>query len=225
MPSTSAGVIYPVSGDHTRLWEHFENMANSMTPRLKPVFADNTARDTAFPAPAFGDEAAVASTGEWYWHNGTAWVSKQPRMAYKTVAETVSASATLQNDDHLFFSVEANSRYVIDGMLWVSLGGITPDIKVSQSGPTGSTLTWNLIGPDAGTGDIDFGAYDAVSGTVTTNVKNRPTSSGGAFGYRLEANVVTGGTAGTWRLTWAQVTATASTALSANSLLKCWKYA
>lgn len=225
MPTNSAGIVTPASTDHTRIWEHMATMADSISPRLRPVFADVTARNTAFPSPSFGDEAAVASTGEWYWYNGTAWVSKTPRLAYKTASETVSSSTTMQDDDHLFFPVEANSRYVFDGMLWVSIGGVTPDFKAIMNGPTGSTFSWGLTGDDASSGTPDWGAFDAVSGTATGNIKNRPTSSGGAFGYRLSGVCLTTGTAGTARLRWAQVTATASTSISPNSYLQVWKYA
>jgi hypothetical protein len=225
MPNTTAGVTYPTSGGNVQLWTHFQTMADSMTNRLRPVFADIAARDTAFPTPTFGDEACVQSTGEWYWHNGIAWVSKQPRLIYKTAGESLTANNTMQDDDHLFFSVETVSRYRYRGMLWIATGSTTPDIKFTLSGPTSSLLSWTISGADNATSAVDFGAFDAVSGTVTTNIKERPTSSGGPFGYTLEGVITTAGTAGNLRLRWAEITASNTTTISANSFLEVWKYA
>lgn len=226
MPLNGADVFYPPSTDHVRLWEHFQTAADSMTRRLRPVFADLIARDAAYPSPAFGDEAAVVSTGEWYWHNGTAWVSKQPRWAYKTVSEDVTNNTVVQNDDHLLFGVEANARYEFDGMIWVAALSVNPDLRVQMSGPASSTITWTMTGDSLSAGVAEWAAYDAVSGTAAGTHRERPTSGAGAYGYRITGVIVTAATAGVLNTKWAQAVSGAVAArLSPNSYLKCMKYA
>lgn len=123
---------------------------------------------------------------------------------YKTADETISATTTLQNDDHLFASVEANAVYgLILTVMYQS--GTTPDFKQAFTAPAGTTFEsgWFLYNP----GTIGFGATGAL-GSVTGLG-----GTGANVPFMLSATVFVGGTAGTLQWQWAQNTSDAGSTI------------
>lgn len=124
----------------------------------------------------------------------------RPLAAYKTGDETLNADATLQNDNELFVSVEANAVYLIE-MDFVYSSGATPDIKTTFTGPTGmsgSLTAWT------------------TAAATTVSVSLSPTSTlvfdgtGANAWARLTGYITTSSTAGTLQFQWAQNVSNAS---------------
>lgn len=130
--------------------------------------------------------------------------------AVKSSDETVSASTTLQNDDHLFITVSANSVYVLEfeGMQNSSAAG---DLKATFSVPAGTTGT--LFGLDAA---IPF-AGTSLTGTLVFG------GTAAATYFRVAGRVVTAGTAGTLRVQFAQNAASGSSSLLTGTFLRLTK--
>lgn len=89
----------------------------------------------------------------------------------KTADESVSSSAVLQNDDHLFYTIGATGTYIIDCyLIGTSAANAAGDLSVGFSFPTG-TLHMSMTGPDAAmaSGTIQTGNWftqlSATSGT------------------------------------------------------------
>jgi hypothetical protein len=130
--------------------------------------------------------------------------------AVKSADETVSASTTPQNDDHLFVTVSANSVYVIEleGMHTSSAAG---DIKVIFSVPSGTTGV--LFGLDA---TLPF-AGTSLTGSLVFG------GTGAAAYFRVAGRAVTSSTAGTIRVTFAQQVASGSSSLLTGTFLRLTK--
>lgn len=148
--------------------------------------------------------------------------------AYKTADEQVSTSTVMQNDNHLFLSVEANSVYKVQGFLMQSVGGTVVDIRVDFTFPSGCTWYGGGIGPHLGitavsSGEAEFaGVQDGSSPSGVTIYGSNSTPST----ILIAALLVTGGTAGTLQLRWAQGTSHATaTVLKEGSWLHLQKMA
>lgn len=171
--------------------------------------------------------ATDVNGGTLYRSNGTSWVQAGAPVevittVVKSADETISNSATAQNDDHLFGAVEAGAIYEVDLFLLYN-STTTADLKVGFTAPTGSTLVWHALGNQVGGSSsssasirIDAGAlFDtrALGGTGAANLV-----------AHLTGLLIVGATAGTFRFQWAQQTAEVSdTKVLANSFLKLRK--
>lgn len=142
----------------------------------------------------------------------------------KTADETVNNSAVMQNDDHLLFSAEASSTYLVE--CWLMFDGSTAaDLKVGWSLPTGAEIYfgtpqtgtvryWDSVGTATSPQALHVSAGTLAMGTV----------SGTRAGASLAGILVMAGTAGTVNFQWAQNSATAAdTTIFANSLLRYQK--
>lgn len=136
--------------------------------------------------------------------------------ARKTADESLASSTTLQDDDHLFVSVEASATYhaVIECH---DLAQPAVGMKIGFTGPAGYSFVGNANGPSTGTTSLqDRYGLEIVSGT--------PLSFGGVASNNIPISiqglVITSGTAGTFRLQWAQSTSNASgTTMKAGSFM------
>lgn len=143
----------------------------------------------------------------------------QQRIAIKSATESVTSSTSLQNDDHLSFTVNANTNYWVEGILFMD-GATGGDIKIAIVIPSG-TLRWCADGLSAGAAasqDIvdrrskNGGGSGTAHGTLGAGTTN-------TFLFRGIARI--GSTGGTLQLQWAQNTSSGtSTRLFANSLLR-----
>lgn len=144
---------------------------------------------------------------------------------FKTATESVTSSTTLQNDDQLFFSVAANSRYTIEGFI-VYDGASAGDLNCDFTVPSGSTFGWvNFAnsGPDAGTSVTD---YSTVLQTASDarKINSLPLASPPGLAFRPAGYLFTGANAGTLQFRWAQGTSNATaTRIQAGSWLRLSK--
>lgn len=139
-------------------------------------------------------------------------------VAVKTANETVNNTATVQADDELTLSLEANTTYLIDGFV-VYNSGTTPDIRFAFTVPTGSTLNWNVLGLLTNVATTDGSARFSAN-TNGTEKGIAGTGASDAVAY-IRGTITTGGTAGSLTLRWAQAVAEASdTTVKAGSYLK-----
>jgi len=136
-----------------------------------------------------------------------------PQFAVKTADETVSASTTLQNDDHLFWSIGNSSTEIwfFELIASVSAANTTMDIKTLFTAPAGATIKW---GTNATTGGPSSFATLAVSATppgLNTNIATAAAygTFAGTSGVYLMGMLYGGGTAGTVNFQWAQNTSDA----------------
>lgn len=152
-------------------------------------------------------------------YNGSTWLllNENPIFVPKIVTESVTNSATVQDDDELFASVLANTDYVVTLVAFINGGSGFPDsdawdAKVTFSGPTGATFGWStqgghpnfvVVGPSALAAPISVNYLSSISDIADVRTQ-------GAWNVRL---IVRGllrvsSTAGTFRFRWSQSTAT-----------------
>jgi len=134
--------------------------------------------------------------------------SMLPDIVIKPANETVTSSTTLQNDDDLFVSVEANAQYEMSlRLLHDSDNNAAADVKTGWTGPSGATMFWGGHGANV--------AETGTSGTITavnmeTHLINETMTFGGGDSsgtYAIIGGVLTtSSTAGTLQLQWAQNT-------------------
>jgi hypothetical protein len=138
-----------------------------------------------------------------------------PLAGYKQSDEIVNGSATFQDDDDLFVSLEANAVY--KGQLHLLYNsGTTPDIKWQFTRPSGCTLAdWSFLGFNtAGTFAYGFGGEAIAAGGLGSKV------TADAWG------LITTTSAGILQFQWAQNTSTGSnTIMMAGSYLYCQRLA
>lgn len=130
--------------------------------------------------------------------------------AVKSADETVTGSTTLQNDNHLFLTVSANSVYTLEfeGAQDSAAAG---DMKVVFSVPSGTTGT--LCGIDGAT---------PFAGTSLTGTLVFGGTAADAY-FRVFGRVETSSTAGTLRVTFAQNAASGSSTLKEGTMLRLTK--
>lgn len=138
-------------------------------------------------------------------------------LARKTADETVNSGgtgATLQNDNHLFLAVEANTTYEFRLRAIINSGTV-PDFKMGWSFPTGLTMSFDLfegetLGTAANVIQGPFIQTDVLP--LSTDANDRP--------WIAEGLVIVGSTPGTLQWRWAQNTADiGNTIVRANSYL------
>lgn len=125
-----------------------------------------------------------------------------PVVAYKDTIETINNTAVIQNDDELVLAVAANTKYFFE--LYVPYNsGVTPDIKIGWTLPTGATSQW-------------WGQYYDSTAWVVTQSPTTPSTGHAISGFAADLNARFGGTisigstAGNMQVVWAQNTANAS---------------
>ena len=161
-----------------------------------------------------------ATTGQLLQWNGTAWVpatiatgGKETIAAVKTARQTVTSSTSLVDDNHLSAALSANKTYHFEMELFISApatGGFKYSASSSQiltgsdCNVTGSTLTSMALG-----GNIVGASSSAISITTANN------------SVRFNGYIVTGASAPTITLRWAQNTSNATgTYIEVNSWMK-----
>ena len=135
------------------------------------------------------------------------------KVAYKTLDETISNSATLQPDDALFVTLEANRTYTID-MDAPLISPVANDFKMDWTTPVGVSGWWTVTNPTLG------------SAASAPYLGALPWSNGGTLeGFATDMfprfrGQITTTAAGTLAFRWAQNTATvANTTVRAGSIL------
>lgn len=137
-------------------------------------------------------------------YNGSTWDAlgfPGSLSAYKTVDESVSSSITLQDDNELFISLPANTRWLIEMFLLINA-------------PAGSDMSWSLVGPPM---SRLSSLYTSNQGSPTDNditIKvGAETGGDGSLSMQGGNDIVAvmrsmmvsvGGSSGTATLQWAQ---------------------
>lgn len=158
-------------------------------------------------ATAFsGQQWKESDTGLTYLGNGSTWdIWKGEGKVVKTANETVNNSTALQDDDHLFWPIEANEIWWFRLILLATGVSVNADLKVGMSGPAGSSGQWFIASAASAVGSAVTPtlATDPISGSNTTGLGN-------GTSMPIWTGVITNGaTAGTIKVRWAQGTLTA----------------
>lgn len=136
----------------------------------------------------------------------------------KATNESVSSSTVLQNDNDLFFSVDANTIYRVTLVLHVS-AQTANDAKVDFTLPAGASFKYAIS-----TQTTTAAAY--VDDQIFPGDAGTPSGIGGLGGgnnavAQIEGVLDVGGTAGTFQTQWAQLVSGASgTTMLAGSWLE-----
>jgi hypothetical protein len=136
----------------------------------------------------------------------------------KTIDESVTSSAVLQNDNQLFFDVGTNQAWKFELWIITSCAVSTPDIKVAITAPGDASIHWSAVG------DGNVGTDHEV--ITTAGVSDTFKMSGGALkdSIVITGLITTGATAGTLRLQWAQNSANNNAVkVESFSHLRAWK--
>lgn len=148
----------------------------------------------------------------------------------KNANESINNSAVMQNDDALLFAAAANSIYVVEGLLLVTISGgaSAADFKLGFSGPAGFSWSGGGPGPDvamAGGQAIGSTNWAGVIGAVGTTLTYGLFSTGvTVIPYQIVVSTVA--TAGNVNLQWAMNAATAvNLTVNAGSYLHARKVA
>jgi len=140
---------------------------------------------------------------------GLAWTTLTSGATVKSVRkssdQTVTSSTTLVNDSQLKFAVAANETYIFQAWLYTYAADGTPDIKITFTAPSGSTLFWSssqvIFLPDAST-SLTVVAPAATTGSLFIDSNLRA--------IQLYGTILNGATAGDVQLQWAQNTSSAN---------------
>lgn len=217
--TTINGFRTPLLADPALIEQAVGNFADDIDKVVIPRFTTPTARDVAIPSPVFGQFAACSSTGELYYYTGSGWAGARPRIILKTQNQNLTANTTLQNDQQLWCSVEANSIY----RFWLSVAFSSPlaaDFKYRFTLPTGAT------GQNVTVQTLDsVGVYGCWSEAAVTDTLIY--AIGGGFGdfsaYRSSGSIITTTDSGLFRWQWAQNTSSGTTTVLRNSFFKIQK--
>jgi hypothetical protein len=134
--------------------------------------------------------------------------------AVKEADESVTSSTTLQDDDDLQVTLEADSFYKLEAFVFAFSASTTPDFKYLFVASDGS---WSGLRFDLnGTQDIDD-SFPAL---------NLNLSAGTAEILRITVSVQTGGSGGVFKLQWAQnISNGTATTVKAGSFMRAEKLA
>ena len=123
----------------------------------------------------------------------------------KSADQTVTSSTTLVNDSQLKFAVGASETYIFQAWLYTYAADGTPDIKVTFTGPAGSTVFWS-------SSQVIFNA----GGATTLTVVSPGATTADLFvdanlrAIQLYGTILNSTTAGDVQLQWAQNTSSAN---------------
>lgn len=142
--------------------------------------------------------------------------------ALKAADESVASSTTLQNDDTLLVTLEANATYEFVAHVGY-VGNTTGDIKLAFTFPSGASCYWSGKGGPAS--DDTFGSSGSTRHSVSFgDASGTSLSFAGSttvLSVHILGVVTTASTAGTLQLQWAQNTSNATnTTVKAGSFLR-----
>src|SRR4030095_8765276 len=141
-------------------------------------------------------------------------------IARKTADETVSATTTLQNDDHLFFTVATSEVWSLQYRLLIDT---FDDFKCAWTHP-GGTVEMRVISESAGGTVTQDSLYTTSSPTATIS-RDKFDLAGGSVNILVIDGMYISTGSGTFQFQWAQLDASGSTVLKTNSHLMGMKLA
>jgi len=159
--------------------------------------------------PFTGQLVYNTTTGCLHRYTGSAWVlyDGNTQWAFKTATESVTSSTTLQNDDHISFSVASSGTYALRGFLYYDgAADIAGGLKMFWTGPASSTLNWANFGPNQGS----LSSYNVVIETLASSPRSVGTNATTGMSLQPTGVFTSGGSAGTLQFQWAQQTSNAT---------------
>lgn len=136
-----------------------------------------------------------------------------PRLVRKFNNEAAPLNvAAVQDDDELFISVEANAFYLVEGFFRYTAATNTPDIRFNYSYPAGTSFARFELGR----GPSSTTTLDVVEQSVATTGDTGRGAGSTQSCVLMWGDLQTGGTAGTFRVRFGQVTASATDAVTMN---------
>lgn len=171
------------------------------------IFCTSTSRPQGVAAKN-GTLIFETDTSLKYGYNGTKWL-RDYTTVFKTADET-NSTTTLNDDDHLKFTGEANATYVFDMQLFI-FGDSGTDLRVGWNLPSGATIKW--------TGSPSQPVTATQADSDTWHGSTTQAQPGWQFGLLTNPNhniarvwgyVALGSTAGVVNFMFAQGTASAS---------------
>jgi hypothetical protein len=140
---------------------------------------------------------------------GLAWTTLTAGATVKSVRkssdQTVTSSTTLVNDSQLKFAVAASETYIFQAWLYTYAADGTPDIKVTFTGPAGSTVLWSssqVIFNAGGSTTLTVVAPGATTADLFVDSNLRA--------IQLYGTILNSSTAGDLQFQWAQNTSSAN---------------
>lgn len=230
MPSTTPinALRYAVLSDAPDAQTALQNLATDADKRVVSVFSTSASRDGTIGSPDTGMVSYLTTTSAGgrvlTVYDGSAWRSyfRAPLFARKTATESVTSNTTVQADDHLFVTLEANSTYVLD--MWLNgTGADAGDLKYNFTYPSGTSVaagaaTYNTA--STGAAPVINSLGSASDGTSPTIDFTAGTIAGVSISVIVRGLVVVGATAGNLALQWAQNSSNGTaTTLDAGSYL------
>jgi hypothetical protein len=156
-------------------------------------------------------------------------IEARDQFASKTADETVSASATLQDDDHLTFPVVAGGVYSFEAFLMITHSTDAADVKYAFAYPSGTCSFSQAAANNAtltGAGTSGSGEYIARQAQASPVSAATPIAgSTNIVGAVIRGLLRVGGTGGTFKLQWAQNTSGGTSTLKADSWMSLTKRA
>jgi hypothetical protein len=122
-----------------------------------------------------------------------------PVVKIKGSDETVSNTASLQNDDTLLFAVGANEEWLVDLHI-IFNSAVTPDFKCAWSLPSGTVADGHMEAASVGGSEAHQRVIDSAANTVTGHSADEY--------FHLWSIIRVSSTAGNVVFQWAQNTAT-----------------
>lgn len=129
--------------------------------------------------------------------SGTGSGSTNVVTVIKPTNDTVNNSSTLQNDDHLKFSIAANENWTFRYVIKASSGS-TPNLKFAVTAPSGASCSVDVIDAEGAVTASNLGC-GVSSGTIVGN--------GTTDTYEIIGSITNSSTAGDVTLQWSQDTA------------------
>ncbi len=148
--------------------------------------------------------------------------SMLPQVIRKASDESVTSSIALQDDDELLLAVEASATYLVTAWIRHTAASNTPDLRLNYSYPSGASFARS----DWGSPDTTTASADSINTVVQTTGDNTRGSGTVERSIYVVGELTTGGTAGTFRVRWAQATSDAgAVTVKAGSRLEMRRYA
>lgn len=205
------GIQTPSSGDDPDFVANFGTMATQVDNRCLPRYANASTRNAANLSPVVGQVAYLIQEKLLTQYRNGSWVVIPRTVTLrKAASEVVNNSSTLQNDDHYFFTADANSTYLVEMRLSASCAVATANLKYAFTIPAGATssIRWAMHLEPGSTGGINSLVVLTASPAGSTTTIGCPNEV--ATLAQTKFFITTAGTAGTVQFQWAQGTATAT---------------